>query len=350
MRHLCSRLLLSLLIASSASAVTMDWTPIGNPGNACDPQTHIVTGAPLCFGAVAYAYDIGTYDVTNAQYAEFLNAKAAADPLGLYHTSMANHLSGITRTGSSGSYSYSVIAGREEMPVNYVSFYDALRFANWMNNGQGSASTEIGAYTLLGPSNQYGEPSNGTTVMRNAGAAIVLPSENEWYKAAYYDATSISYFDYPAGSDTQTNCAAPTAAANSANCGGVVGNLTIKGSYTGSASPYGTFDQGGNVWEWNDDIFDGYNCFAPSPQFSCRGFRGGSLSSGSSSLAASTRSGFDPAYAEFYNGFRLAMIPEPGTGLLVMAGLLGLAARRRGPPAPGHQPTVDGVDQGRVAS
>jgi len=38
MPRLRSSLLLSLLIASSASAVTMDWTPIGNPGNACDTQ------------------------------------------------------------------------------------------------------------------------------------------------------------------------------------------------------------------------------------------------------------------------------------------------------------------------
>src|SRR5262250_3257107 len=125
-----SILLLSLLIASSASAVTMAWTPIGNPGNACDPQ---YLG---CFGAVAYSYDIGTYEVTNAQYAEFLNAKAASDPLGLYSTSMGSAASpnfgGITRTGSDGSYAYSTIAGRGGMPVNFVSFYDAIRFANWM--------------------------------------------------------------------------------------------------------------------------------------------------------------------------------------------------------------------------
>src|SRR2546427_1462896 len=67
--------LLSLLIASSASAITIDWTPIGNPGNAADPATG--------YGAVGYAYIIGTYDVTNAQYAAFLNARAASDPLEL---------------------------------------------------------------------------------------------------------------------------------------------------------------------------------------------------------------------------------------------------------------------------
>src|SRR5882672_3463920 len=150
-----SSLLLSLLIASSASAVTMDWTPIGNPGNACDTQPVAGEGTG-CFGAVGYSYNIGTYEVTNAQYAEFLNAKAAADPLGLYSESMGGPsvggsvFGGIARSGSSGSYTYSVLAGRGDKPVNFVSFYRAMRFANWLNNGQGSGDTETGAYTLEG--------------------------------------------------------------------------------------------------------------------------------------------------------------------------------------------------------
>src|SRR5688500_14730606 len=112
MPRLCSSLLLSLLIASAASAVTMDWTFIGNPGNVADS-----TG----FGAVDTAYNIGTYEVTNAQYVEFLNAKAASDPLGLYNLNMANPAAssygGITRSGAAGTFTYSAIVGREDMPV-----------------------------------------------------------------------------------------------------------------------------------------------------------------------------------------------------------------------------------------
>src|SRR4029453_11714492 len=127
MPRLFLSLLLSLLIASAASAVTMDWTPIGNPGNACDPQSQ------GCFGAVGYDYLIGTYEVTNAQYAEFLNAKGASDPSVLYSSGKTG-FGGITRSGTFGNYTYSVVAGREDMPVSYVSFFDALRFTNWMNN------------------------------------------------------------------------------------------------------------------------------------------------------------------------------------------------------------------------
>jgi sulfatase modifying factor 1 len=314
MARLCSSLLLSLLIASAALAVTMDWTPIGNPGNTCETQ------GGGCFGAVGYAYDIGTYEVTNAQYAEFLNAKAADDPLALYNTSMGSGTGGITRSGVSGGYSYIAIAGRGDMPVNFVSFYDALRFANWLNNGQGAGDTETGAYTLEGGT---ATPSNGTTVTRNPGATIFLTSEDEWYKAAYHDALDTcvgDYCDYPARLDPTTTCATPNATANQANCFGAVGDLTNKGSYTGSASPYGTFDQGGNVMEWHEAIISGFY----------RGVRGGGFIYGASYLAASAYALTDPASEEYYFGFRVASIPEPSTGLLVIAGLVGLASWRKG--------------------
>jgi len=61
---------------------------------------------------------------------------ADTDTSGLYSTSMGSGYGGITRSGASGSYACSAIAGRGSMPVNLVSFYDSLRFANWLHNGQ----------------------------------------------------------------------------------------------------------------------------------------------------------------------------------------------------------------------
>jgi len=299
----------------AASAITIDWVPIANPGNAAD-----TTG----YGAVGYNYSIDKYEVTNAQYAEFLNAKAASDPLALYNGTVA--FQGISRSGVSGSYTYAAVVSREDQPVHYVSFYDAVRFANWLNNGQGNGDTETGAYTLLGGT---ATPSNGMTVTRNPGATIFLTSENEWYKAAYYNAITTSYFDYPAGSDTATTCSAPTVTANRANCNNAVGDMTNKGSYTGSASPYGTFDQGGNVTEWNEAIVNRDDI---APGFKTRGYRGGGFGSPGFTLAASTRLD-DFAESEYSSvGFRIAtigLVPEPSTGLLVMIGLLGLARWRR---------------------
>ena len=96
----------------------------------------------------------------------------------------------ITRIGSSGSYSYNVVAGSENEPVEYVSFFDGVRFSNCLHNSQptgpqGPATTETGAYMLAGAAS-VGD--------RNPGAKFFLPTEDEWYKAAYYDSASTSFF------------------------------------------------------------------------------------------------------------------------------------------------------------
>ena len=279
-----------LLSAPAPAVVTIDWTFVGNPGNAADDTD---------FGAVGYSYKIGTHEVTNAQYAEFLNAVADADTHTLYNTDMGSGFGGITRAGSSGSYSYSAIAGREDMPVNWLTFYDALRFVNWLQNGQPTGvqddtTTEDGAYTFGGPT---------TVGARNPGATIALASEDEWYKAAYYDPSTSSYFEYPAGSDTQTTCAAPSATPNTANCGNAEGDVTIKGGYTVAPSPYGTFDQGGNLWEWNEAI-------VMSPALN-RGIRGGAFSHDPSMLAGSFRNWVAPATEHETRGFRVVSAPAP---------------------------------------
>jgi formylglycine-generating enzyme required for sulfatase activity len=265
---------------------------------------------------VAYDYRISKYEVTNAQYAEFLNAVADTDTNGLYNAEMDSDTNGgITQSGSSGSFSYSVKTGFTDKPVNFVSFWDALRFANWLHNGQqvgaqDNTTTEDGAYAIT----EAGIADDSIT--RNAGATIFLTSEDEWYKAAYYDALSMSYFDYPAGSNTVTTCAAPTGAPNSANClSGYA--ATDVGSYTGSPSPYGTFDQGGNVWEFNEG--DGFRRF----------IRGGSSASSPGELFKFSRYNIGPSYERSSDlGFRVASLPEPAAGLLVLTGLLGLAAQR----------------------
>jgi formylglycine-generating enzyme len=325
MPRLCSILLLSLLVASSASAVTMAWTPIGNPGQ----------------GGVASAYSIGTYEVTNAQYAEFLNAKAtSSDPFGLYNSNMAdpapsaggldaNGFGGIARTGAPGAYAYTAIAGRENLPVNYVSFYDAMRFANWMNNGQGAGNTEAGAYTLLGGTP---EPSNGRSVIRNDDASIALTNDAEWYKAAFYDPRTNYYWEYQTGSNYFPSCTYPgSSTPNTANCAFSLDftDETPGGSYINSASPYGTFDQAGNVWEWSEAIRTARIC--ASGDTTCdprgRGNWGGSFEDFGYWL--NTETFVNPNY-EFSNiGFRLVAVPEPGTGLLVIAGLFILAGWRR---------------------
>src|SRR5262245_61764617 len=167
-----------LAVSTASAQITIPTVPIGNPGNAADPATGGL------YGSVAYTYNIGQTEVTNAQYAAFLNAKAATDTYSLYNTEMAGSFGGIARSGSPGSYTYSTISGRADNPVNFVSFWDSTRFANWLHNGQGNGDTEIGAYTLT----PGGISAN--TITRNANWQWAVTSEDEWYKAAYHQPAS----------------------------------------------------------------------------------------------------------------------------------------------------------------
>ena len=302
----------ALLLALPAGAVDIEWVLVGDPGNPPDTATNCLNDASDC-GSVPYAYRISKYEITNAQYVEFLNAVADTDTYSLYNTFMSSdELGGITRSGSPGGYSYAVKSGQGNNPVLLVSWYDTLRFANWLHNGQPTGpqeagTTETGAYALTG----------ATTVgMRDLGALIFLPTENEWYKAAYYSPGDI-YFEYPTGTDSLTGCAVPASdTGNSANCNSAVGALTDVGAYGLSVSPYGTFDQGGNVWEWNE-----------TAEGSLRGVRGGDLDFGASDLAASNRRSRDPSIDVTTVGFRVASpVPEPAQVLLVLTGGLVLAA------------------------
>lgn len=300
----------SLLAGPAAATVTFAWAFVGSAGNAADPLLGDV-------GSVAHEYFIAKAEVTNAQYAEFLNAKAAeSDPLGLYDDDMAGPYGGITRTGSEGSFAYEVKPGHANQPVGHVSFYDSLRFANWLNNGQGGADTETGAYTLIGGTPV---PADGMSIVRNANARVFLPSEDEWHKAAYYDGSTGLYYEYPTSSNAPPTCAAPTSAPNSANCAGVVGAATDVGSYPGSTSPSGTYDQAGNVMEWNEQVFFGV----------ARGVRLGDWVGAASDNASWLRGGFTPTTSGDLLGLRVAsLVPEPTTGALVAIGLAALSVRR----------------------
>jgi formylglycine-generating enzyme required for sulfatase activity len=287
-----------LAVSTASAQVTIPTVPIGNPGNPGDPTNGL--------GTVFNTYAIGRTEVTNGQYTTFLNAKAASDPFGLYNTDMAGPFGGITRAGSGGSYVYSTVPGRENNPVNWVSFWDATRFANWLHNGQGSGDTETGAYTLTP------EGIANNTVTRNAGWQWAVPNEDEWYKAAYHQPASAGgdiddYWLYP----TSGNNLPTTAQANFSGT-----NTTPVGSY--AANYYGTFDMGGNVWEWNETPFFPH----------LRGLRGGSFDGLDYYLGADFRQSGFPTTEGYDIGFRVIQVPTPGAvSLLVIGGLL--AARRR---------------------
>jgi formylglycine-generating enzyme required for sulfatase activity len=308
--------------------VNIETVTVGDAGNAGD--TRVWEDGTSGYGAVAYEFNIGKYEVTISQYSTFLNSAASVTSdsyiVNLWNPSMATDLNiaGISRSGvgTLGSpYSYSVL-GSGNRPITYVSWFDAARFANWVNNGAtNGASTETGAYTLNG--------ATAGIITKNAGATWWIPSEDEWYKAAYYKGggTNAGYWVYPTQSDSAPGNAIG-GAANQANYFDVdfavtqLSNysssqnyLTDAGAFGNSASAYGTFDQGGNVWEWDDAVLREF--FGPSS----RGLRGGDWANIDSALQPYYRLGANPAQETSGFGFRVASVPEPSTyALLLMTG------------------------------
>ncbi len=333
MRNLIRMMCLAMMCASLASTAmgnvfnmgpsltSLEMVHVGNAGNTGDVQSQGT------FGAVAYKYNIGKYEVTAGQYTEFLNAVARVDTYGLYNTDMLSNFFGcqIKQTGSPNAYNYSVASANANRPVNYVSWGDSARFANWLHNGQPTgaqdlATTEDGAYFLNGATSD----TDWVAISRKSNATWVIPSEDEWYKAAYYDPSlnygAGGYFNYPTSNDMVPTDEFPPGGANSANFDHAVGATTDVGAYISSESPYGTFDQGGNIWERNEAVYGSLY----------RGLRGGAFNQDDSHLHASYRRVTTPTREVNTFGFRVAQVPEPATlSLLALGGLAVIRRRKR---------------------
>jgi len=279
---------------TSGNAFTIEFVSIGNAGNAAD-----TTG----YGAVPYQYRVGTYEITQ-------NAIDKATNSGL---------ADVTAGRWSGS-----------QPAANISWYEAAAFVNWLNTSTGKQkaydltfSNGSWSMELWSGGNEWTE--GGTNLYRNKNAYYFLTSENEWYKAAYYNPAGSDYFLYPTASDS-----APTSVASGTDAGTAVyktgGTAPAIVDSAGGLSPYGTMGQGGNVFEWNESAFDGANS-SPS---GTRAVRGGGWGSTEVGLRSSFRVHYDPTFVYDDIGFRVASVPEPSTyALLLMTGAGWLLWRRR---------------------
>jgi formylglycine-generating enzyme len=265
--------------ADTIRGINMDFVNIGNAGNAAD-----TTG----YGAVGYNYRIGTYELTNAQWNVF--TAAAGVPTG--NPSSAYDL-GATYTGA-------------QQPANCISWYEAAQFCNYLTSGYKS----LGAYQLGTDGSITVDRASAISVY---GIAYVIPTENEWYKAAYYKPNGSGYSLYANGTNT-----APIAGVNS-NYYLAIG--TPWNVIAGTMEQNGTYNLMGNVWEWNE-AFVG----------SSRGLRGGSYNAIGDYPASSYRHDADPDYEYGSVGFRVASVPEPATLLLLgLGGILLSKSKRRKP-------------------
>jgi formylglycine-generating enzyme required for sulfatase activity len=289
-----------------------DFSDVGNPGNQADSLTHVGYGGSVGFGAVAYNYKISKYETTVGQYVEFLNAVAPyVSQFGLY-----NPNSGIIF--DNGTYTVGTGRGSANKPITYVSYYDALRYINWVANGATSnASTENGSYTIVN-----GGVDSGVVSGRNPAALFVLPTENEWYKAAYNKGpSSTDYSDHPTDAGNMFEPEYP----NLANRG--LGTTVDVGSY--GVGYYGTYDMAGNVWEYSETylgIVNGIETYVVrgGAYVGYGGYDSDASSRGDTYNLTSSHTGQDENV-----GFRVALVPEPSAFSLLAVGLGGLAMMRR---------------------
>jgi len=330
-----------LCIAPSAKGqpVAIETVAVGNPGNAGEQPRLLCCNDPSSYGAVDYPFRIGTYEVTAGQYTAFLNAVAATDSHGLYHTSMdydadpSREGCNIERHGASGGYTYSVAADWADRPVNFVSWADAARFANWLHNGQPTGAqdlttTEDGAYLLDGIS-QFDDDAL-EDVLREPDATWGIASEDEWYKAAYHknDGVTGSYWRNPTGADGAVgNQLVDPDPGHNATCSNPLGapyHRTEGGAHENSASPYGSFDQGGNVMEFTEAV----------PTSDIRRIRGGSWAQGCSQVSSSEIDDVMHSSDQFNDlGFRVVSLDAPSepapvpslSGRGVLLALIGVA-------------------------
>jgi formylglycine-generating enzyme len=274
---------------------TIDFVNIGNAGNAAD-----TTG----YGAVPYEYRVGTYEISQ---------------------------DAITKATLSGMADVTAGAWTGNQPAANISWYEAAAFVNWLNTSTGNQAaynlTFSGSWSMTLWSSADAWQLGGENLYRHKDSEYFLTSENEWYKAAYYNPAGSNYFLYPTASSS-----VPTAVGSGTDAGTAVYNNVASVpaivDSAGGLSPYGTMGQGGNVFEWNESAFDGSN----SSSSENRAFRGGSWNVSEVDLRSSGRGFLGPAFEFSGIGFRVASVPEPSTYALVLlgAGAVYLWKRRKG--------------------
>ncbi|MEQ9406888.1 MAG: SUMF1/EgtB/PvdO family nonheme iron enzyme [Fuerstiella sp.] len=290
---------------SGANTFNMEFVEIGSPGNADD-----TTGNPNPAGKVDYTYQMGKFEVSEDM---------------------------ITKFNASQSLTITKDTRGTDKPATSVSWNEAARFVNWLNTSQGFQAAYN--FTTGGVNDNISLWSSanawqlgGENLFRHKDARYWLPSMDEWYKAAYYDPNTSTYFNFPTGSNTAPTAVASGTAAGTAVYDQTFGTGPADITQAGGLSPFGIMGLGGNVFEWEETTFN----LANGSGSSSRGVRGGSWSHGNPHvLSVSGRLSISPADENFNVGFRVASlsstaaVPEPGSFALWLTGLAGLGWYKR---------------------
>jgi formylglycine-generating enzyme required for sulfatase activity len=305
--------LITSSFGSGANAFDMDFVTISNPGNLGDVEQ--VNPIPQNGGSVSYVYAMGKYEVTR----DMINKANAAANIGI--------------TLVSWPVSYGSDVNGPLRPAGGISWNEAARFVNYLNMSQGFSAAY--KFTTSGVNDNIALWTSGeagfniNNPFRNSLARYVLPTADEWYKAAFFDPNKpggAGYWDYPTGSDNE-----PISVAGGTADGTNVSNWARRGpadvNDAGGLSPYGTMAQGGNVDEWNETqtgvaINGGVD--------GNRYIRGGDWSTSPGAPNVMNAGGLAPQNEPNSTGFRVvSLVPEPSSLSLLALGGLALALNKR---------------------
>ncbi len=275
---------LMMVLMSCAGVANAAFVTIGGAGNSNDGTGN------QDYGGVSYEYNISATEVSIQQMLD---------------------------SGAGNGVGYEDYWNRDgrtvgpNAPAVYVSLYEAMKYCNYLTTGNinsGYYSTSDGGATY-----QANASAHDVYAAAN-GITYFVPTEDEWYKAAYYtgsgyslyaDGTSLAPVDVTTANQTGWNY-------DGVNTG-TIGAWVTGGS---AGEQNGTYDMMGNVWEWMED--------------SAGVVRGGSYIGSELYLRSANRNGNNPSSEGYNVGFRpVEVVPEPATaGMLVLSGLL-IAAYRR---------------------
>ncbi|MFK7910129.1 MAG: SUMF1/EgtB/PvdO family nonheme iron enzyme [Akkermansiaceae bacterium] len=303
--------LLWLPWASESSADTF-----GNVGNQFNMNFAVITAGNVAddtgYGAVPSNFRMGVNEVSR-QMVESYNASGGGPQISIYDLGAA--------IGT---------PNRPDMPATGISWNEAARFVNWLNVSKGHAPAYKFAgnvdanenITLWSVSDSGYDSSNK---FRNSNAYYFLPSDDEWYRAAYYDPSAAQYWNYATGSDSApTEVAGGTTPETAVYVGaGLPGPADITNA--GGLSPFGVMALNGNANEWLESAGTQPNDSSTER----RAYRGSDWTRQAVFADNNWRGDTLPTAEISTQGFRVASVPEPSTCLLGLLGMLGIFRRRR---------------------
>lgn len=239
--------------------------------------------------AVNYDYEIMVTPVTNAQFANYLNANLTNSKLNIKDNKIFGHYPG--DKFNNHKHEFEIKAGDKlHMDLNAKGLAIESRDGRFAAK-KGWENHPVVQVTWFG-AKAYCDANGGR-----------LPTEIEWEKAARGITDSRSY---PWGDEITHAHANMYASKDPFQKGfGKQGTTTPVGFYNGRSyggfqtkdarSPYGLYDMAGNVWHWTGDVY---------PNSHYRWMRGGSKNNYDFELRVYNRNSAGPDFHEINIGFR----------------------------------------------